>query len=99
MTTSAFLRVQAHQFDTVIGFRTSRRGTGDEHHPFGVNSVFVYPASDPFAPVIRFLGEIDGIHAVGEREILTRSTICTWRDDPHGRFKARDRARHHATTG
>src|SRR5258707_9444357 len=69
------LNVQPHELDPVIGFRVSRRRTGDEHHPFGGDSVFAHPVRGPVAPVIRFLGEIDRIHTVGEREILTRSAI------------------------
>src|SRR6478752_5362262 len=93
---SPILRVQAHQLDPVIGFRVSRRGTGNEHHPFGGDSVFAQPARNPFAPVVRFLSEIDRIDPVGKREILTYSAICTRRDDPHRRFETRNGARDHA---
>jgi hypothetical protein len=53
------LRLQAHQFDPVIGFRVSRRGTGNEHPPFGGDFVFAQPARNPFAPVSRFFGGTD----------------------------------------
>ena len=69
------LCVETHQFDPVIGFRVSRRGTRHEHHSLDSDFVFAQPVCNPFAPVVRFLSEIDRMHTVGEREILTRSAI------------------------
>src|SRR6266536_3560356 len=48
----------------------------------GGDSVLADPARRPFAPVVRLLREIYGIHPVGEREILAYSRIGARRDDP-----------------
>ena len=76
------LRVEPHQLNPMIGLRVSRRRAGDEHHAFGGDSVLADPARRPFAPVVRLLREIYGIHPVGEREILAYSRIGARRDDP-----------------
>src|SRR5437879_7154975 len=68
------LHVQTHELDPLIGLRISRRRACHEHHTFGGNTIFLQPVRGPFAPVVGFLGKIDGIHAVGECETLT---CCT----------------------
>src|SRR5262249_8979023 len=96
---SAVVGVQAHELDPLIGLRISRRWAGDQHYPFGRNSVLAHPACSPFAPVIRFFQQIDWMYPVGEGEILRYSRIRARRDDPDRRFEARNGARHRAATG
>src|SRR5436305_10832991 len=76
------LCVEPHEVDAVICFGISWRWAGDEHHAFGGDSVLADPARRPFAPVVRLLREIYGIHPVGEREILAYSRVGARRDDP-----------------
>src|SRR3954453_20004037 len=72
---SAGARVHAHELDSVIRFRVSRRWTGDQHYAFSDDSVLAHPPRSPLAPVVRFVCEMDGMHAIRECEILTRSSI------------------------
>ena len=45
------------------------------------------------APVLRFLGEFDRVHAVGEGQSLADGRIAAHGDNPHRRIEARDHPR------
>src|SRR5204863_9816972 len=71
---SSVVRVQAHEFDSLIRLRISRRWPGNEHDAFGNDSALAHPARGPFAPIIRFIQQTHRMNAAGDGEILSGSS-------------------------